>query len=369
MTNWHLYIGCFTEDLWLHFPRPESDTTISSRGIEHLIFDDDTGALRDVGLASDNLASPQYLALHPRLPVLYAAEFSRPGKLVTFEICADGRLKRRTAQNSLGTLAVATSVHPSGAAVYVGHLGDGVLTSCTLDAEGGILDMKVAVPGAAGARIDKGERFNYRGAGPKHHQVRITADGRALVVTDVASDAVVSYAVDPRDGSIGEVISRVHFPEGAAPRHIEFHPRGNIAYVVGEGDATLYVLEARRGVPLRILSSCVLAPPSGEKDKCLPSELHLHPDRRTLFVGLRRADRIAVLDVDATGRVKLLHYEACGGRDPRAVRASPTGRHLFVGNWASNNVAVFSVDDKRRLKPVGQPVEVPSPSSFVFVPE
>ncbi|MDI9979613.1 beta-propeller fold lactonase family protein [Rhodococcus sp. IEGM 1307] len=368
MTKWHLYVGCFTKDLWTYFPRPETDTTIPSPGIERLLFDDVTGSLRYVGVAGGDLSSPQYLELHPHLRVLYAAEFAWPGRLVAFDICSDGQLMQRATVDSLGAMAVATSVHPSGNVAYVGHLGDGVLTSCALDPGGGIQGAIVVHPGTI--REDPnhgaGERFAYRGSGPKHHQVRVTPDGGGLVVTDVGSDAVVTYAVESLDGSIAQPISQVSFPAGSAPRHVDFHPSGKVAYVVGEGDATLYVLEARQHVPLRILSSHPLAPP-GEVGECLPSELHLHPDGRTLFVGLRRADCIAVFDVDDSGGVRILYHESSGGRNPRAVRVSPSGSHLLVGNWDSNGVAVFSVDDARRLRLLGEPVEVPSPSSFAFV--
>ncbi|WP_236794431.1 beta-propeller fold lactonase family protein [Amycolatopsis sp. GM8] len=361
MTSWHVFVGCFTEDLWRHFPRPGADTTRPSRGIERLGFDDVTGRLRHDGPALDGLLSPQYVTPHPTLPVLYAAEFTRPGRLAVIDIDAAGRLTRRAAVESLGGMAVAVTVDPSGGVAYVGHLDDGAVTACLLDDRGGIAEVQAIVPASGAGQSGTGERFAYRGSGSKDHQVRVTPDGGALVVTDVGTDTVVSY---PTARKAALPLACVGFPEASSPRHVEFHPSGTVAYVVGEGDATLYVLEARRHVPLRIIGSVPLAPAGARA--ALPSELHLHPDGRTLFVGLRRANVVAVLDVDDSGGARLLGHEASQGSNPRAVRVSPSGRHLLVGNWDSNGVAVFAVGGDRHPRPVGAPVDVPSPSSIVF---
>ncbi|MCE0765975.1 lactonase family protein [Pseudonocardia kujensis] len=352
-------VGCFTADLWCYFTRPDTDTTISSRGIERLVLDDDTGALRPDGVAADGVSSPQYLALHPGLPVLYAAEFARPGRIAVLDVGPGGRLTRRASVDSLGGMAVAVTVDPAGDVAYVAHLDDGALTACLLDERGGIRVVRPVVPGMAQPMT--GERFAYRGSGSKLHQVRVTPDGGGLVVADVGTDSVVTYPAGA--GPNPAPLSCVGFPEASFPRHVEFHPSGRTAYVVGEGDATLYELEARQHVPVRIVAAHRLVP---DGTTALPSELHLHPDGRTLFVGLRRADAVAVLDVDGEGAVRLRGHEPSRGRNPRAVRVSPSGRHLLVGNWDSNTVVVFEIGEDGWPRPLGEPVEVPSPSSFAF---
>ncbi|GAA1826516.1 lactonase family protein [Pseudonocardia ailaonensis] len=350
-------VGCFTADLWRYFTRPDTDTTISSRGIERLVLDDDTGALRHTGVVADGVSSPQYLALHPRLPVLYAAEFARPGRISVLDL-GPGGLARRTTVESLGGMAVAVDVDPAGEVAYVAHLDDGALTACLLDERGGIREVRPVVAGTAQPVTQ--QRFAYRGSGSKLHQVRVTPDGGGLVVADVGTDSVVTY---PAGGDRADPSGRIGFPEASFPRHVEFHPSGRVAYVVGEGDATLYVLHARDHVPVGIAAAHRLVP---EGTTALPSELHLHPDGRTLYIGLRRANAIAVLDVDDEGGVRLRGHEPSRGRNPRAVRVSPSGRHLLVGNWDSNTVVAFGIGEDGRPRPVGEPVEVPSPSSFAF---
>jgi len=374
MALWNVFVGCYTQDLWTYFPRPDPDTTIPSEGIERFLFDDSTGSLRHVDTTRD-LLSPQYLELHPSLPVLYATEFARPGRLISFGINPNGRLERQSTIDSLGALAIAQGIHPTGTFAYVGHLGDGVLTACPLDADGAVLGAGHVSPSAPQQPDLRSPRSQYLGGclddycaaeGSKLHQVRVTPNGDRLVVTDVGYDEVVTYALEPGGMVSPEPIARVKFPTGSAPRHVQFHPSGKIVYVVGEHDSRMYVLESEEYAPHGIMSShSVVA--SDYQGNSLPSELQLHPDGRTLFVGVRRADCITAFAVDESGGAETLYCEPSLGRSPRAVKIDPAGRHLLVGNWHSNGISVFAIDDARRLRSLGEPVVVPSPSSIVFV--
>lgn len=367
MSLWTVYVGCFTNDIWSYYPRPARDASQPSDGIEQLLFDDEHGTIQHLGSHDGDLSSPQYLAVHPTLPVLYAADFADPGRLTSFTMDRDQQLSRQSTIGTKGSMASAVAVHPSGSHAYVAHLGDGVVSSCEVDSEGALGDSEVIHSSPVG--IDAGrptnQLFGYKGAGPRSHQVRATPNGNALLLTDVALDEVVTYGLTQAGEPSPEPIGRIQFPEGSAPRHVEFHPSGEVVYVVGEQDGHLYVLEADESVPTRITNRIPL-PPLGYERRTLPSELALHPHCSTLVVGLRGPDCIAVIAVDDTGRVRVDHHESSRGRDPRAVRFDPSGQHVLVGNWQSNNVAVLALEGSR-LREVGQPVHVPSPSSIVFI--
>src|SRR5882757_5035964 len=148
MSLWNVYVGGFTKEFadevqklnktanifWKgQYPR---FTATPSEGIERLVFDDATGAVRHLGNAARDLVSPQYLAPHPKQPVLYAAEWGRPGRLSAFAIGPDGTLERQSTIDTLGEFAVAVSIHPSGKAAYVAHWGDGSVSAVSLDDAG-----------------------------------------------------------------------------------------------------------------------------------------------------------------------------------------------------------------------------------------
>src|SRR5207248_2647872 len=133
MSLWNLYVGTFTAE----FVRQFKQAMQPSEGIERFVFDDADGSLEHVETIS-GLSSPQYLEVHPRLPILYATEFAQPGTLVAFAINGDGTLTCRSKTGSLGELAVAVSVHPSLRFAYVANWGDGTLSTFALDEAGSV---------------------------------------------------------------------------------------------------------------------------------------------------------------------------------------------------------------------------------------
>ena len=381
MTRWNVYAGTFTKEFAEEIYRlktsgtnwwrgnvksagdiPAVDTGAAywpaggklARGLERFQFDDETGALAHTETITGDVRNPQYLAVHPAHPVLYAAEYARPGRLLTFGIAEDGRLEQRFATDSRGVLAVAVSVHPNGRVAYVAHWGDGTLSACWLDGDGCPADIE-AIVRAPQREPDRAH----------HHDVRVTPSGNGILVTDVGGDDLTVYAADANGALNTAATVRIGFPPGSGPRHIEFHPSGRHVYVVGEWDSTLYVLEAENSLPRKIVQSYPTVPP-GYAGKNKTSELCLHADGQTLFVGNRDSDSIAVFTVDDSGQAEALGHYPSLGRGPASVKVAPSGRHLLVGNVYSGSLAVFGIDDDRRLWSAGEPVEARAPRYLVF---
>ena len=144
MSLWNVYVGAFTKEFADEVQRINQTANIfwkgtyprftatPSEGIERLTFDDATGAIRHLGNAAGDLVNPAYLALHPSKPILYAAEWSRQGRLTAFAIRGDGTLERQSAIDTLGefadlargrqlSLIADSSVDPGGALVEIGR--------------------------------------------------------------------------------------------------------------------------------------------------------------------------------------------------------------------------------------------------------
>jgi 6-phosphogluconolactonase len=376
MTLWNVYVGTLTKefateigalragrsDPWRGNARnlgmqqdgfPQGGRFAS--GIERFRFDDVDGTLSYADTVADGLVNPQYLALHPTLPVVYAAEWARPSRLSAFAVRGDGSLERLSTTDSRGELAVAAAVHPSGQVAYVAHWGDGALSALALDEDGRVRSAEVVVPGDPRGIADRAH----------HHQVLVTPGGTGVLVTDVGNDELLAYRADA-DGTLSpQAIARVEFPANSGPRHLEFHPSGRFVYVLGEWDSMLHVVEAEDGIPIRIVDSISTVPPGFDGTE-KTSEIHLHPDGRTLFVGNRKSNCITVFSVDDAGKVEVVGHEPTLGHGPAAVRVDPAGRHLLAGNVYSGSFVVFRIDDDRRLHLVGDPVEARAPRSFVF---
>ena len=347
----NVYVGTFTAEFqWLTGP--------AGNGIDRFSFDDATGSLRYVETTT-GVVSPQYLAAHHRLAVVYAAEFAVPGRLTAFAIAADGSLQRWSTTPSLGDMAVAVSVHPGARHAYVANWGSGTLAAVTLEPDG---TLARADPIAQPEFPVKSQRTAHP------HQIRPTSSGNSVLVAYAGLDQLTAYSADAAGALSAMPVVRIGFPPESAPRHIEFHPSGKFVYVVGERDSRLYVLEIEDGRPARIRESYATVP-AGYSGRNNPSEIRLHPDGRTLYVGNRGSDCVTIFRLDPSGgSIEAADHQPSLGRGPRAVTIDPAGRYLLVGNADSGDLVVFQIGDKGGLRPAGPPAASASPSSIVFAP-
>jgi 6-phosphogluconolactonase (cycloisomerase 2 family) len=327
-----------------------------AEGVERLVFDDASGDVRSEGTLIGDVVNPQYVTHHPHLPVVYVTEYSEHGRLLAVGLSSDGTCGPRSAVPTLGRLAIAAAVHPAGSYAYVAHWGDGTLTAVPLDGEGGVLEPQVVVRGDADP-----EAPNFS----RHHQVRVTPTGNAVIVSDIGRDELTVYSCDRRGGVESTPLARIGFPPRSGPRHVEFHPSGRWVYVVPERESSLYVLEAEDGIPIRIAATYPTVP-VGFVGTNRPSELSVHPNGRWLYVGGRGFNSITAYSVDHEGGAEVIGYQESLGRSPSAVHIDPTGRYLLVGNVMPGNVAVFVLDENGVPRPAGDPVEIAAPRSFTI---
>jgi 6-phosphogluconolactonase len=325
-------------------------------GLEVFEFDDATGTLSYGGAFTTDIVNPQYLARHPKLPVLYASEMSRPGRLSAFAIGQDGVLSRLFTAGTGADLAIAVSVHPSGNVAYVAHYSDGTLAALHLGADGSVTSVEPAVRGQVptGAR-----RFS------RHHESHFTVSGNGLLVTDIGLEELTVYRIRA-DGSLSaDAPVRIGFPAGSAPRHMACHPSGRYVYVVGEADSKLYVLEADDGIPVRIAGSYLTKPPDFSGDN-KTSDILLHPNGRLLYVGNRGSDCVTTCAVDEAGGVEILGFHASLGQGPSSLAVDPTGQFLLVGNAYSGNLAVFRIEEQGTMRSQSAPIRASAPRYLLF---
>jgi 6-phosphogluconolactonase len=330
-------------------------------GLEVFEFDDVTGELTYQGGFSEDIANPQYLALHPTLPILYASEMSRPGRISAFRLdeSLSGKFPGRAFTADTGAdLAIAISVHPSGAVAYVPHYSDGTLTALQLERDGTVADIRQVVAG----QLDIGATRLSR-----HHESHFTSSGNGLLVTDIGLEELTIYRTDADGTFCAGSPTHVPFPAGSAPRHMVCHPAGRFVYIVGEADSMLYVLEASDGIPTRIVASHLTKPPHYTGDN-KTSDIVLHPNGRFLYVGNRGSDGLTVCSLDGDGGVEIVGFHSSLGKGPSSLGIDPTGRFLLVGNTYSGDLVVFRIDDNGALHPQHSPITARAPRCLVFGP-
>ncbi|MGV9777456.1 lactonase family protein [Streptosporangium sp. NPDC003464] len=263
-----------------------------------------------VRLGTTVASGPSFLAVHPRLPVLYAVGESDRGTVSVFGRAGDGALTPLAQRPSEGSAPCHLAVDPSGALLAVANYGDGTVSVHGIDGSGLLTEVSI---------------FPYRD-GAHAHQAVFGPDG-VLYVTDLGADEVRRYVVDGQvrphpDGP-------VRLAPGMGPRHMA--RSGEHWYVAGELDGTVRVYDDGwreiRAVP---------ASTAGGPNH--PS--HLEVSGGYVYVGNRGPDTISVL---STPGLEPIGEVACGGVWPRHF-AIADGR-MYVANQRSDGIAVLALEE------------------------
>lgn len=353
-----------------------------SEGIYVARFDDATGSLSPATLAGA-ATNPSFLAIHPRLPVLYSvAEVGksegRPGGVVAafaFDP-ATGMLTAKGTQSSGGAGPCHVTVDPSGQAVLAANYGGGSTICLGLTADGAIEPVVAAADGQPQGFLQ--HRFERSGEcglnkgrqeAPHAHSVDVTADGRFAIVNDLGLDRVIVFALDAGKATLApHGYARVK--TAAGPRHFAFHPSGRYGYAVNELDltVTVFAFDPETAELREIQSLSTLPADVADRKGFSCAEIVAHPSGKFLYASNRGHDTIAMYAVDeASGKLTFLGAEPIQGATPRNFAVDPSGRFLLAAGQASNTVSVFKIDPATgRLAFTGTKIDVPAPVSIVF---
>ncbi|MFP3992615.1 beta-propeller fold lactonase family protein, partial [Streptomyces sp. E11-3] len=222
-------------------------------------------------------------------------------------------------------------------------------------------------------RLGAGGVLRHQGAGPDPerqqgphaHQVLADPSGRWVVSVDLGTDSVrVCSLVAGELRPHREVALR----PGSGPRHLAFHPRGDLAYVVHELDPVLTVCrwDARTG-DLEPLGETALLPGAVTGD-AYPSAVVVASDGRFLWTATRGQDVISVLALDGDDgvRPRLVTTVECGGHWPRDLTPHPSGRFLYAAHERSGDVTWFTLDPESGTPRWAGSIEAPAASCVVF---
>jgi 6-phosphogluconolactonase len=339
-------------------------------GISVFHLDTSTGELQSRHVVR-GLRNPSFLALHPKLPVLYAGERETTtwgpieaiaGSMTSFTIGVDGNLTVLGRQPSPGG-ATYVSIHPSGSHLFTAIPATGCVTVFSVDTEGRV--------GPLSAMIQhKGRGVNtITLERPFPHSVRPDGTGKRVLACDMGLDRVLVYDFDAEKGHLTpSPHPYTQLNSGAGPRHICVHPSNRFVYTVNEVDSTVsgFTYDAEASA-MRIIAT-VSTRPEGFDGINTGAQIIVHPSGRFLYSSNRGHDSIAMFAIDqATGRHRLIGFESSQGETPRNFNIDPSGMFLLVANVGSSTIVGFRIDqDTGRLTPTGHSVTTPNPVCIVF---
>lgn len=290
-----------------------------------------------------------YLAWGPDPMVMFVADdcYLESGKVVALQHDGTGNLTQRgPAQLTQGTANCHVALTSKGDRLFAAGYLNGTLSAH--EVSGGHIAPASVV-------------YRYTGSGPNParqeaahaHQAAISPDGRWLYVCDLGSDRVWIHDLRKLSSDTTALPSFTVEPAGAGPRHLVFHPREPLLYILCELDGALLTCrwEAATGALSQLDRQLTL--PSDFKGEPAAAAIKFHPGGQALYVSNRNHNSVGVYQLARDGRPVFQARIPCGGNSPRDIECDPSGRWLLVANQESGTILPVAVDPSTGL-PTGR---------------
>ena len=312
----------------------------TNKGIYAIRLDGETGMLGAPVLAAEGV-DPAWITLTPDRKFLYAIHPSAAQATGFAVDPANGKLtplavgpEAATAANPPSHLAV----DATGRVLLAANYREGYVSAIPIRADGTL--------GPPNRVTHEGKSVHPRQEKPHAHSVTLSRDNRHVIVADLGTDKIYSYALDVVAARLTPASSpSVAAVPGAGPRHFKFGREGRHAYAINEiaNTITAYEFDAARGA---------LAPrqtvPTLPADFSAPTttaEVRVHPNGKFLYGSNRGHDSIAVFAIAAdTGLLTPVEIVPTGGKVPRNFALSLDGKWLVCGHQDTALISVFRVD-------------------------
>src|SRR5262249_55058587 len=192
-----------------------------------------TGAWTHVQHIGD-LVNPSYLALSGDQRFLYSVHGDEAHATAFALDRTSGEAKLLGKGSTGGKNGVRQAVDPSGKFLVVANYSSGSVAVLPIMPDGSLKDQHqlVALPGEPGPH-------KVEQASSHPHDIVFDPSGRFVLVADKGLDRVFVFRFDPASGRLspaepGSVATR----PGAGPRHLAFHPKLPIVWVLNALDST-----------------------------------------------------------------------------------------------------------------------------------
>lgn len=325
--------------------------TGTDKGIYRAAWNAERGELSGLEVAAAT-QHPTFLAMHPRLPIVYAVNEipTGDGALCSFRLDAkNATLTPLERVTSGGNGPCYVSVDGTGQDAFVANYGGGSFAAIGLGPGGGLRSAGVfdcrnnAACGALGPNKARQEAAHL-------HCAVISPDNRFVLACNLGEDAIEIFRIHPGAANPMEAPVRFAARPGSGPRHLAFHPNGLWLYCIHELDCTidLYDWNVNNGAARPVLrKESVISTLASPAD--LPGstgcEIAVSPDGRFVYGNTRGENSLVVYRVDAgTGLLTEQQRVFSGGKMTRHFAFDPTRRWLLCANQGTSTVTVFAHD-------------------------
>lgn len=182
------------------------------------------------------------------------------------------------------------------------------------------------------------------------HSILVDAKNRYVLAATLGNDLVNVLKLDAKTGklepntppsvSLGEKTGKAK----AGPRHLVFHPKGKLVYVLGELDGAVHVFDYDPAKGQLKEKQSVNALPPGVTGRIASADLHITPDGKFVYSSDRTSNTLAAFKVNATDGTLTLIEIIPTETMPRSFAIDSTGRYLFVVGMRSHQMSGYQID-------------------------
>jgi 6-phosphogluconolactonase len=365
--TWYAYVGSYTRGApggW-----SEQAEQSPSEGIAVFAVDPETGAMEHIQtVASEN---PSFLTLHPNQSYLYVLneiadyEGESAGSMEAYAIDEETGELTLINRQSVDSIPAQLVVDPSGSYLIVANYVGGSYEVLPINEDGSLEPVSDRI-------VQEGSGPHDRQEAPHPHAVALDPAGNFIATADLGIDSLQIFELD--EGRLVQV-SEASVAPGSGPRHVAFHPNGEVLYVINELTATItaFAFDSETGQIGEELQNIGTVPDDFPEHKST-AEIMVHPSGNFLYGSNRKfedhplADSIAAYRIDQeSGELTLIGHTTDNIVFPRAFNFDPTGRWLYVLNQKGDTIVQFSIDpESGELSPTGLVTESTTPVSIVF---
>jgi YVTN family beta-propeller protein len=175
----------------------------------------------------------------------------------------------------------------------------------------------------------------------------VCAEPEGIAVANDGAQVYVACEAVSTVGIIDTASNRIvaEIKTGLKPRRFAVPPAGKEVWVTAEAAGEVQVLDV--GVNA-VVATLRFEPPGVKREDVRPVGIAMRADGRRAFVGLSRAEVVAVVDV---GKRQVEAYWAAGKR-PWNVAVSRDGARLFVANAQSDDLSILDAGTGRAASAV-----------------
>jgi len=321
-------IGTYTNDL--------------SNGVYKISLNLKKQLLTNEGLIA-TAVNPSYLVLSKDQSTLYAATGSDSGSIDRFSWNTSLQKYELMQQiKGLGKWTCHIALNPQENQLAIANYGTGDVHMFAIESKNNLLS-------EAGYFKNTGNGPSTRQTQSHMHFVSWDNEGKYLYAIDLGTDEIKVFNSSNKS-FIPEVAAKLR--PGDGPRHLIFHPKKPWVYVVNELTNSVAVFtQNKTNGKLMLIQYISIA---DEKNNNQPIEnissaIKISNDGQFIYAAIRGINKLAVLRVSNTGKVKLIQHHSTLGDWPRDIAISANQKYILIANQRSNTINVLKRDTETGL--------------------